>query len=109
MSKISEIQNRIYHWYEKNKRDLPWRLTKDPYAIWISEIMLQQTQVDTVIPYYQKWMKKFRTIRELADAPLDEVLKSWEGLGYYARARNLCKGAQRRGLPRIMGAWKKDP
>lgn len=94
MQKMSEITSALLSWYSKNKRDLPWRRTKDPYAIWVSEIMLQQTQVDTVIPYYQRWMKKFSTVQELADASLDTVLQLWEGLGYYARARNLHKGAQ---------------
>lgn len=81
-------------WYEANKRDLPWRENKDPYRIWVSEIMLQQTRVDTVIPYYLRFMDKFPTIRALAEAPEEEVLKCWEGLGYYSRARNLQAGAR---------------
>ena len=76
------------------KRPLPWRKTKNPYAIWISEIMLQQTQVNTVLPYYERWMKKFPTIQALAGASLTEVLKAWEGLGYYRRARNLHEAAK---------------
>jgi A/G-specific adenine glycosylase len=84
------------------RRDLPWRRTRDPYAIWVSEVMLQQTRVQTVIPYWERWMAKFPTVRALADAPLDDVLAAWAGLGYYSRARNLHKGAQavrERGLP----------
>ena len=82
-------------WYDAAKRDLPWRrLGHDPYAVWVSEIMLQQTTVAAVIPFYNKWMTRFPTVQALADAPLDDVLKHWAGLGYYARARNLHKGAQ---------------
>jgi A/G-specific adenine glycosylase len=84
-----KIQSKLLQWFKKNKRDLPWRKTKDPYAIWVSEIMLQQTQVDTVIPYYRKFLKSFPTIRHLAKTNLSKVLKLWEGLGYYSRARNL--------------------
>ncbi len=84
----------LVDWYEKEKRDLPWRRTTDPYAIWISEIMLQQTRVETVIAYYQRFMKRFPTVHALADAPEDAVLKAWEGLGYYSRARNLHKAAK---------------
>jgi len=82
-------------WYEANKRDLPWRRRQhDPYAVWVSEIMLQQTTVAAVVPFYERWMTRFPTLESLADAPLDDVLKHWAGLGYYARARNLHKGAQ---------------
>jgi A/G-specific adenine glycosylase len=83
------------NWYSKHARPLPWRKSRDPYRIWISEIMLQQTQVETVIPYYQRWLQKFPTVRALADAPLKDVLALWEGLGYYSRARNLHKAAQK--------------
>ncbi|TVY10326.1 A/G-specific adenine glycosylase [Paenibacillus cremeus] len=76
-------------WYRRNKRDLPWRRSRNPYYIWISEIMLQQTRVDTVIPYFHRFVDKFPTVDALADAPEEEVLKAWEGLGYYSRARNL--------------------
>jgi A/G-specific adenine glycosylase len=79
---------------DQHGRDLPWRRTRDPYAIWISEIMLQQTQVKTVIPYFDRWMKQFPTIATLATADQQKVLKAWEGLGYYARARNLHRAAQ---------------
>lgn len=81
-------------WYEKNKRDLPWRHTRSPYAIALSEFMLQQTQVVTALPYYERWLKLFPDWQSLAAAPTDRVLKAWEGLGYYQRARNLQKLAQ---------------
>lgn len=84
---------RLKNWFLSHARDLPWRQTNDPYAVWISEIMLQQTQVATVIPYFIHWMSRFPTIKHLAEASLEEVIKSWEGLGYYSRARNLHKGA----------------
>ncbi len=84
----------LLDWYQKNARNLPWRETKDPYAILVSEIMLQQTRVDTVVPYYQHWMELFPTITSLAIATEDEVLRAWEGLGYYSRARNLHKAAR---------------
>ena len=87
------IQKRLLRWFEKNGRDLPWRKTTDPYAIWVSETMLQQTQVATVIPYYLKFLKSFPTIRHLSKADLSRVLKAWEGLGYYSRARNLHRAA----------------
>lgn len=81
-------------WYEINKRDLPWRRHRDPYLIWISEIMLQQTRVDTVIPYFQRFIERFPTVKDLAEAPEEDVLKCWEGLGYYSRARNLQAAAR---------------
>jgi A/G-specific adenine glycosylase len=84
----------LLDWYAANKRDLPWRRDRDPYRIWVSEVMLQQTRVDTVIPYYERFMRRFPTIRDLAEAPEEEVLKLWEGLGYYSRARNLQVGAR---------------
>jgi len=84
-----KIQSKLLRWFKKNGRDLPWRKTRDPYAIWVSEIMLQQTQVETVIPYYKKFLKSFTTIHHLAKSDLSKVLKVWEGLGYYSRARNL--------------------
>src|SRR5437879_4468545 len=74
--------------YRANARDLPWRRTTDPYAIWIAEVMLQQTQVKTVIPFWERWMKALPNIAALANAKIDRVLKLWEGLGYYSRARN---------------------
>jgi A/G-specific adenine glycosylase len=90
----SSLVPKLIRWFEANARDLPWRRRRTPYRVWLSEMMLQQTQVDTVIPYFQRFTKRFPTVRALADAPLDEVLKLWEGLGYYARARNLHRAAQ---------------
>lgn len=81
-------------WYRNNARDLPWRRTQDPYSIWVSEIMLQQTQVQTVIPYYEKWLCRFPDIGSLAEAAEPEVMKYWAGLGYYRRARMLHKAAK---------------
>ncbi|MEP6863022.1 MAG: A/G-specific adenine glycosylase [Deltaproteobacteria bacterium] len=90
----AELGAAIVAHYATVKRDLPWRRSRDPYAIWVSEIMLQQTRVQTVIPYWERWMQRFPTVRALADAPLDDVLSVWAGLGYYSRARNLKKGAE---------------
>ena len=81
-------------WYQKNKRDLPWRKTADPYKIWISEIMLQQTTVNAVIPFYERWIKIFPDVESVARAPLQRILKVWQGLGYYARAKNIHKAAK---------------
>ncbi len=93
--KHNQFAAQLLTWYGANKRDLPWRrLGHDPYAVWVSEIMLQQTTVAAVIPFYERWMARFPTVQSLADAPLDDVLKHWAGLGYYARARNLHRGAQ---------------
>ena len=84
----------LVEWFKHNQRSMPWRSVPSPYRTWISEVMLQQTQVDTVIPYFNAFMKKFPTIEALAKAPEDDVLKAWEGLGYYSRARNLHSAAQ---------------
>ncbi|MEW6698187.1 MAG: A/G-specific adenine glycosylase [Bacillota bacterium] len=84
----------LLDWYLTSKRDLPWRLSKDPYAIWVSEIMLQQTRVDTVLAYYTRFLQRFPTVRDLAQAHIDDVLKHWEGLGYYTRAKNMHKAAR---------------
>jgi A/G-specific adenine glycosylase len=81
-------------WYAANARDLPWRRTRDPYAIWVSEIMLQQTRVEAVLPYYERWMGRFPDVQSLAAASQEEVLALWEGLGYYSRARHLHRAAQ---------------
>jgi len=81
-------------WIAAGRRDLPWRRARAPYAVWISEVMLQQTQVASVTPYFERWMIRFPSVRALAEAPLDDVLKAWEGLGYYARARNLQAAAR---------------
>ena len=91
---LVELRRSLLAWYRHQRRDLPWRRSRDPYVIWISEIMLQQTQVKTVIPYYQAWLQQFPTVYHLAQADLQTVLKAWEGLGYYSRARNLHKTAQ---------------
>src|SRR3989338_7906402 len=81
-------------WYRKNARPLPWRETADPYKIWISEVMLQQTTVNAVIPYYQKWIRVFPTVWHVARAPLRKILKYWQGLGYYTRAKNIHRSAK---------------
>ena len=87
------LRHHLLGWYAAHRRRLPWRETSDPYAIWVSEVMLQQTQVATVIPYYHRFLERFPTLRHLAAADLQEVLKLWEGLGYYSRARNLYRAA----------------
>lgn len=91
---FADARRRLLAWYDAHARDLPWRRTRDPYAIWVSEIMLQQTRVDTVIPYYTRFLARFPDVQSLADAPLDDVLAHWSGLGYYRRARLLHQGAQ---------------
>lgn len=88
------FSQKLLAWYGKNKRALPWRKTRNPYRIWLSEILLQQTRVEAVIPYYEKFLARFPDVFALANAPLDAVLKTWEGAGYYARARNLHRTAQ---------------
>lgn len=96
------IRQSILSWYGKNARDLPWRRTRDPYAVWVSEVMLQQTRVETVVDYYGRFLTRFPTIESLARATLQRVLKAWEGMGYYARARNLHRAA-RESLERYWG------
>ncbi|MFJ7699934.1 A/G-specific adenine glycosylase [Lysinibacillus fusiformis] len=91
---VTEFRHSLVEWFNAEKRDLPWRHTTDPYKIWVSEVMLQQTRVDTVIPYYNRFMESFPTLDLLAEAPQDYLLKHWEGLGYYSRARNLQAGAR---------------
>ena len=91
---LKNFASDLTRWYYLHKRDLPWRHTKDPYKIWVSEIMLQQTTVSTVIAYYERWIKSFPTIQDLAQASIQTVLKQWQGLGYYNRARNLHKAAE---------------
>ncbi len=86
--------NELLRWYDRAKRDLPWRRTNDPYTVWISEIMLQQTRVEAVIAYYKRFLALFPDVHALADAPQEDVLKAWEGLGYYSRARNLHEAAK---------------
>ena len=92
--KIRQIQSDLFLWYKKNKRLLPWRETDDPYCIWVSEVMLQQTQVNTVLPYYRTFLAHFPNVQSLAQADINHVLKAWEGMGYYARARNLHRAAK---------------
>jgi A/G-specific adenine glycosylase len=94
---VQQFQNDLIGWFTNEKRDLPWRRERDPYRIWVSEIMLQQTRVDTVIPYYEKFMEQFPSLDEFANADEEKILKAWEGLGYYSRVRNLqsaCKEVQ---------------
>ncbi|MBM4024680.1 MAG: A/G-specific adenine glycosylase [Planctomycetes bacterium] len=91
---VTRIQAALLDWFAANARDLPWRRTNDPYAVWVSEIMLQQTRVRAVVPYYERFLARFPTVERLARARLDTVLKLWEGLGYYSRARNLHEAAK---------------
>ncbi len=93
--RLRRFQLSLLKWYERHQRDLPWRKKPTLYRVWLSEIMLQQTQVDTVVPYFNRFVKRFPSIKSLAEAPLDDVLKLWEGLGYYRRARFLHATAQR--------------
>lgn len=108
----AKLHSSLLSWYDAEKRDLPWRHTQDPYAIWVSEIMLQQTQVATVLPYFAKWMEKFPTLEALAIADEQEVLSVWQGLGYYRRCRMLQDGARyvaANGLPSCVSEWMKVP
>lgn len=91
---LEEIVEPLLKWYKENARRLPWRENKNPYNVWISEIMLQQTRVEAVIPYYERFLKAFPTVQELAECDEEKLMKLWEGLGYYSRARNLKKAAQ---------------
>src|SRR5258708_4116217 len=90
----NELVAALLEWFQQSARDLPWRGTQHPYAIWVSEMMLQQTKVQTVIPYFKRWLSAFPTVQSLAEAGLDEVLKKWEGLGYYRRARFMHEAAR---------------
>ena len=94
MSGIDSPQERLKRWFFSNRRELPWREGVSPYAVWVSEVMLQQTQVSVVVPYFKRWMTLFPTISALAKAAPEQVIKAWEGLGYYSRARNLHAGAK---------------
>jgi A/G-specific adenine glycosylase len=105
---IRGLRRRLLDWYERGRRPLPWRETSDPYRIWVSEVMLQQTQVKTAQPYYERFVRRFPTLHTLAGAGLEEVLKRWEGLGYYARARNLhraCAIVRERHSGRVPDTW----
>lgn len=92
--KLALFSRKLLAWYERNARQLPWRRTRDPYRIWVSEVMLQQTTVATVIAYYERWIRLFPTIEKAARAPLKRILSAWQGLGYYRRARNLHRAAK---------------
>ena len=94
LKEIDQTRKLLIDWYRRHHRQLPWRETEDPYRIWVSEVMLQQTQVQTVLPYYQKFLLDFPDVKQLANANLQAVLKVWEGLGYYARARNMHRSAK---------------
>jgi A/G-specific adenine glycosylase len=108
IEKIKAFRKALLDWYDKEKRDLPWRRTNDPYCIWVSEIMLQQTRVDTVIPYYYNFLNKFPDIASLATAHEDVLLKAWEGLGYYSRVKNMQKAAQQI-VADYNGVFPEDP
>lgn len=102
----------ILAWYDREGRDLPWRRTRDPYAVWVSEVMLQQTQVATVLPYYERWMARFPTATSLASADDQDILAHWQGLGYYRRCRNLVAGVRHcvaEGFPSGFEAWRTMP
>jgi len=94
LEQAAALRRALLHWFREEARDLPWRRTSDPYRIWLSEVILQQTRVDQGLPYYERFVEAFPDVRALADAPLDRVLKLWEGLGYYTRARNLHRAAR---------------
>jgi len=91
---MNKKTNKLLDWYNQSNFSLPWRNSSDPYKIWISEIMLQQTQVQTVKNYYIKWVQVYPTVQSLSDSNIDSILKLWEGLGYYQRAHNLHKASQ---------------
>src|SRR3982751_4895815 len=93
-AKIKTLVPLLLSWFARNARDLPWRRTRDPYAIWVSEVMLQQTQVKTVVPYFDRWMRELPTITSLANASSEKIHKLWEGLGYYTRVRNMQRAAR---------------
>jgi A/G-specific adenine glycosylase len=107
------IRGKLLRWYDDNARDLPWRRTRDPYAIWIAEVMLQQTRVETVLPYYARFLERWPDVGALARASIDEVLSAWSGLGYYRRARLLHRGAQfvaeQRSFPRDVDGIREIP
>jgi A/G-specific adenine glycosylase len=105
---VARLSAVLLRWFRKAARPMPWRETRDPYRIWVSEIMLQQTRVETVVPYYERFISRFPDVASLSKAPLDRVMKAWEGLGYYSRARNLRRAARivveqhRRAVPRTV-------
>src|SRR5688500_14101629 len=93
MKFLSRDTQKLTDWFQENQRSLPWRVDHDPYKIWISEVMLQQTTVTAVIPFYERFIKRFPDLQSLARSPVEDVLEMWAGLGYYSRARNLHKAA----------------
>ena len=107
------IRTKLVEWYAANARTLPWRTpTATPYAVLVSEIMCQQTQVKTVVPYFERWMSAFPTFKDLANADVDQVMRLWSGLGYYSRARKLVEAAkwvEQKGIPKDVAGWKKIP
>ncbi len=114
-AKRLRLRRALLNWFRKNARDLPWRWSRDIYAVWVSEIMLQQTRVETVVPYFERFMRRFPTVKHLALAREDELLRVWQGLGYYTRARNLQRAAQiifdeRNGaFPQTVEEWSQIP
>ena len=100
MERLREIEKPLLKWYRQNKRALPWRVEKDPYEIWISEIMCQQTRVEVVKDYFERFLEALPTVRDLAECPEERLMKLWEGLGYYNRVRNMQKAAQQ-----VMGLY----
>lgn len=109
---MSELHEPLLNWYRSHRRDLPWRRLSDPYATWVSEIMLQQTTVAAVVPYFERWMERFATVEVLAAAEEADVMPYWSGLGYYSRARQLLKGAKSvadRGMPNSVSGWLAVP
>ena len=112
---LPEMRRALLGWYRRHARDLPWRRSRDPYAIWIAEIMLQQTRVDVVVPYYEGFLQRYPDLASLARAPLEDVLRAWSGLGYYSRARNLHAAARRIGerpgarMPSDRAGWQELP
>lgn len=112
MSAAAELHSALLDWYRANRRDLPWRSAPDPYAVWVSEFMLQQTTVAAVVPFFHRWMVRFPTVETLAGASEDDVLSAWQGLGYYRRARNLLAGARiivQQGWPNTVEGWRALP
>src|ERR1700744_2499816 len=105
--KVKKIVAELLPWFSSHARELPWRRTRDPYAVWVSEIMLQQTQVKTVVPYWERWMRALPDIRALAEAPPEVIHKLWEGLGYYTRVRNM-QSAAREILARHEGRFPRE-
>src|SRR5271166_307396 len=114
-TKIASLRRALLHWYNQNRRDLPWRRDADPYRVWVSEIMLQQTRVAAVFDHYARWMERFPTVQALASAREQSVLALWSGLGYYHRARRLHQAAkviarERKGeFPRTAESWRELP